>query len=237
MKLTELPKWLCSKIDFNEARKLINNIRADTNKVKSSSGDEKVFNDLNGLINDIQNKKTTRKSTIKKIRDIISDLDQQRQKKITVLQSKMIDVACYLFNVFGLSTQPGRLILPKGIKISKKRFNEILSTVTEAKNNGLETNVDGREVTLDNAESLLKGVGSGKIDQREFKKKYNNIVDDVEKILNGSMLTRNQNKVVEILSLLKELFKEPLYEQPDTTDMLELESEESAEQRGQELKI
>ena len=82
LELTELPKWLSSKNDFNEARKLINDIGADTNKVKSSSGDEKVFNDLNGLINDIQNKKTTRKSAIKKIRNIISDLDQQRQKKV-----------------------------------------------------------------------------------------------------------------------------------------------------------
>ena len=81
LQLIELPKWLTSRNDFNEARKFINNIRADTNKVKSSSGDEKVFNDLNGLINDIQNKKTTRKSAIKKIRNIISDLDQQRQKK------------------------------------------------------------------------------------------------------------------------------------------------------------
>ena len=55
LKLTKLPKWLRSKNDFNEARKLINDIGADTNKVKSSSGEEKVFNDLNGLINDIQN--------------------------------------------------------------------------------------------------------------------------------------------------------------------------------------
>ena len=81
LELTEKPKWLSSKNDFNEARKLINDIGADTNKVKSSSGDEKVFNDLNRLINDIQNKKTKRKSTIKKIRNIISNLDQQRQKK------------------------------------------------------------------------------------------------------------------------------------------------------------
>ena len=65
-KLTELPIWLSSRNDFNEARKLINNIRADTNKIKSSSGNEKVFNDLNELINDMQNKKTTRKSAIKK---------------------------------------------------------------------------------------------------------------------------------------------------------------------------
>ena len=65
-----------SKNDFNEVGKLINNIRADTNKVKSNSGNEKVLNDLNGLINDMQNKKTTRKSAIKKVRDILSDSDQ-----------------------------------------------------------------------------------------------------------------------------------------------------------------
>ena len=69
------------KSDFNEPRKLINDIGIDTNKVRSSSGDEKVFNDLNALINDIQDKKTTRKSAIKEKRNIISDLDQQRQKK------------------------------------------------------------------------------------------------------------------------------------------------------------
>ena len=71
-----------SRNDFNKARKLINDIRGDTNKIKSSSGDENVFNNLNGLMNDIENKKTTRKSAIKKIRGIISDLDQKRQKTV-----------------------------------------------------------------------------------------------------------------------------------------------------------
>ena len=97
--------------------------------------------------------------------------------------------------------------------------------------------MDGREFTLDNAESLLKGRGSGKINKREFKKKYSNIADDLEKMRNRPMPTRSQNKMGEILSLLKELVEEPPYEQPDTTDMPELESEESAEQRGQGLKI
>ena len=77
---------MSSKNDFNEARKLINDIRADTNKVKSSYGSEKVFNDLNRLINHIKNKKTTRKSAIKKISGIVSDLDQQRQKKVLLLK-------------------------------------------------------------------------------------------------------------------------------------------------------
>ena len=57
----------------------------------------------------------------------------------------------------------------------------------------------------------------------------------MEKISDRPMPTRRQNKKVEILSLLKELVEEPPYEQLDTTDMPELESEESAEQKGQGL--
>ena len=44
--------------------------------------------------------------------------------------------------------------------VSKERSNEILSTITKAKNDGLKTNVDGREIPLDIAESLLKGIFS-----------------------------------------------------------------------------
>ena len=46
----------------------------------------------------------------------------------------MIDVVYYLFNSLGISSKPGRLMLPKWVNISEKRFNEILSTVTKAKN-------------------------------------------------------------------------------------------------------
>ena len=55
------------------------------------------------------------------------------------------------------------------------------------------------------------------------------------------MLTRSQYNVVKILSQLKELVEGPPYIQPDTTNILELESEESAAQRrnqqGEGLKI
>ena len=160
-KLIALPKWLSSKNDFNVAIKLIEDIRANTNNVKSSSGDKIVFNNLDKLINDIKNNKTTRKSTIKKIKNIFSNLDQQRQKESTVFQNKMIDVVYYLFNSLGISSQPGRLMLPKWVKVNDERFNEILSTVTKVENDGLKTTVDGREITLDNTESLLKNVGNG----------------------------------------------------------------------------
>ena len=58
---------------------------------------------------------------------------------------------------------------------------------------------------LDNAESLLKGRASRKINRSQFKKEYNNIADDVEIMLQNSMFTSSQNRMVEILSLLGEI--------------------------------
>ena len=197
---------------------------------------------MDKLVNYRKNKKTTRKNTIKKIKKIVSDLDQQRQKESTFFQNNIIDVVYYLFNSLRISSQPGRLMLPKWVKVSEERFNEILSTVTKAKNEGLKTNVDGREITLGNTENLLKDLGNGILDGHEFKNRYNDIANDVKAIVNKSPLTRNQNKMIETLILLKEILKpKKSDEEPNTTDMTELESEESAAKRrnqpGQGLKI
>ena len=70
LKLTALPKCLRSKNDFNEATKLINNIKADT-------------------INDIS-KNLKKEDAIKKMEKSISDLEQLRQKESVVFQNKMI---------------------------------------------------------------------------------------------------------------------------------------------------
>ena len=124
-------------------------------------------------------------------------------------------------------------------KSKRKKINGILSTVTKAKNEGLRTNVDGREITLDNTKKLLKDLGNGILDEHEFKNRYNDIFNDVEAIVNGLITTRNQEKIVEIMSLLKEILKAKSNEQLDTKDMPELESEESAAERRnqQRLKI
>ena len=126
-------------------------------------------------------------------------------------------------------------------KSKRKKINGILSTVTKAKNEGLRTNVDGREITLDNTKKLLKDLGNGILDEHEFKNRYNDIVNDVEAIVNGLITTRNQEKIAEIMSLLKEILKAKSNEQLDTKDMPELESEESAAERrnqqGKGLKI
>ena len=67
-----------------------------------------------------------------------------------------------------------------------------------------------------------------------LKKKYNDIVEDVTKILNKQPLTTNEKNMIKILPQLKEIIKpddKKTDEQPDTTNMPELESEESAEQK------
>ena len=116
----------------------------------------------------------------------------------------MIDVVYYLFNSLGISSQPGRLRLSKWVKVSKEKFNEILSTITKAKNKELRTNIDGKEITLDSTEKLLKDLGNGiLLDEREFKNRYNDIAYDAEVIVNKSPLTRNQAKIIDIILLLK----------------------------------
>ena len=78
----------------------------------------------------------------------------------------------------------------------------------------------------------------------EFKEKYNDIAEGVKKILNKQSVATNEVNMIKILSLLQEIIKpddKKTDEQPDTTNMPELESEESAKQRrnqqGKGLKI
>ena len=93
-----LLKWLKSKNDFNETKRLIDDIRIDMNKVKVSKEDKKVFNDLNRLITGISNNKVKKEDAVERFKKSMSDLDQLRQKK-TVFQNKMIQVVYQLFNL------------------------------------------------------------------------------------------------------------------------------------------
>ena len=106
-----------------------------------------------------------------------------------------------------MSTKSNKLKLPKWVKVSKKKLNEILSIITEAKNNGLKANVVGEKITLDKAWSLLKDISSKKIIRHEFQEKYNNTVNDVDKILNKQPFTTNEQNMIKFVSLLKEIIK------------------------------
>ena len=43
------------------------------------------------------------------MRNIVSDLDQQREKESIAFRNKMIGVVYYLFNSLGISSQPDKL--------------------------------------------------------------------------------------------------------------------------------
>ena len=90
-----------------------------------------------------------------------------------MIRMKMTDLIWYwvlltgFVNIFKYKFLPGELPdelkLPKWVNVSKERFNGILSAIAKGKNDGLKTSAGGREITLDNAESLLKGIASRKI--------------------------------------------------------------------------
>ena len=77
---------------------MIDDIEVDMNKVKVSKEDKKVFNDLNKLIIDINNKKVKKEGAAQRLNNSISDLDQSKKKQGTVLRNKMIQVVYQLFN-------------------------------------------------------------------------------------------------------------------------------------------
>ena len=115
------------------------------------------------------------------------ELTEDKKKRFNYKQFQLDNI---------ISIKSDKLKLPSWVKASKKRFNEILSIITEGKNNGLIADLDGEEITLDKAESLLKGISSKKINRHEFREKYNDIVDNVEKILTKQPLKINEQNMI-----------------------------------------
>lgn len=58
--------------------------------------------------------------------------------------------------------QLDQLILPTCVKITKSRFNEIKSIITNAKNSGLSTKLDDEKITIGDAEIVVKDIASKK---------------------------------------------------------------------------
>ena len=86
-------------------------------------------------------------NTYKSDFDTDNELTENKKKKFNYKQFQLGDI---------ISTKTDELKLPKWIKVSEKRFNEILSAITEAKNNELKVNVDGEEIRPDKAEIFTK---------------------------------------------------------------------------------
>ena len=93
------------KSDFNEAKRLIDDIKIDMNKIKVSKEDKIFFNDFNKLIIDINKNKVIKEDAVERLNKRISDLDQLKQKQNAVFQNKMIHVVYQLFNSFGFNKE------------------------------------------------------------------------------------------------------------------------------------
>ena len=60
----------------------------------------------------------------------------------------------------------------------KKRFNEMKSIVTEAKNNKWKTSVDNKIITVNSIEEFIKDIVSRKLKYEEAKNRYKAIIDN-----------------------------------------------------------
>ena len=143
-----LPEWLESKNDFNETKRLIDDIGVDMNKVKVSKEDKKVFHDFNKLMIDINNNKVKKEDAVERLSKSISDLDQSKKKQSTVVRNKMVQVVYQLFNSFGfdkefepLSSQikseqtEEKMQIPLLFRINKSQFDKLTNNIYDNQNN------------------------------------------------------------------------------------------------------
>ena len=162
----------------------------------------KEFKKLEGVKNETKETKQKKITVLKNASLLYDELVRDYKKEyIQIFKSKDKEwrLKHDYKNLKDLDYQPDKLQPGQSISATKmgksdrNRFDEIQSIVIEAKRNKLKTSADGKEFKLNNAESLLKDISSAKIDGSEFKKRYSNVIDDVETILKLNV-TRNQNK-------------------------------------------
>ena len=144
-------------------------------------------------------------------------------------------------------------------KSKQKRFNKIKNKVQNANNNSLQANPNRKRLfNFNESNKLLQDIEHSRITYEEALKRIHNIRSDIKKIINRESLDLNQVEVINILFMVDEIFtgeiksaksnnedtlevfkektgrkKQDSDEKPDTTDMPELECEQS----GQGLKM
>ena len=136
---------------------------------------------------------------------------------------------------------------------SKDRLNGLRKHILSVKDNELKTNTSANRYNFNGMKKLIKDITNNKITKDDAINKVGKISVYVNKI-KSLRQNKNQNIIVNLNHELRQLFDLPYMvkiddetddetddEQPDTTDMFDLKSEESAEQRrkrkGQGLKI
>ena len=87
-------------------------------------------------------------------------------------------------------------------KVQKSIFNEIKDVITRANESKLITRLEGRNITLKNAEKLLEGMISGKINKKKVRDMCNDIAEDVNK-LNKLKPAESRKKILAIFKQLQ----------------------------------
>ena len=136
------------------------------NKITSVDSKFDIINKFYEDFNKLKGVKVKKKIEIWNIKGEYDPIFKRKDKK---LRLKHIYDNLKDLDYWPDQLQPDKLQLLKPIKVSKERFNDILSTVTEAKKI-IKTSIAKTEYTLRCAESLLKGISSEKIDGCGFKK-------------------------------------------------------------------
>ena len=149
--------------------------------------------------------------------------------------------------------QPDELQLPKWVKVTKKRFDRIKNMVQDAKYNSFQARPNWSSlINFNKSKKLLQGNEYSKIAYVKALKIINNIRSNIIKITNKGILKSSQVEVANILHMIDDIFTGKIKsarvnnevslkifkgkldrkkQEADTTDMPELWSEESAEQK------
>ena len=84
----------------------------------------------------------------------------------------------------------------------KSRLNEIKGVVTRANESKLMARLEKWNITLKNAEKLLEGIISGKINKKKAGDIYNDIAEDINKLKS----TESRRTMLPIFKQLEEIF-------------------------------
>ena len=223
MGVNKLPEWLKSKNDFNEAKKLVGDIRIDMSHVKVGYKDKKVFNDLNRLITDISNNKVKKEDAIKSLEKSIPDLNQLRQEKSTVFHNNMIQVVYQLFNSFGLNKrllllfskkEPDQLRLPDYVKVNYDKFYRIKNNIDN--NKSFTTRIkdkSGKVIIIDtkDAADLIDQITKNRITNNKVKMIFNDEISKSATIIALEKPNNNRTKLLNVFFDLGEVFNERFY--------------------------
>ena len=211
------------------------------------------------LLNDLEEYNPTNVNKIKSKEEtlvIAGKLHNNRDKVI-----KAFENGIFPFNDGFQKKNLSDKTLTDWVKGGKKRFDKIRNKFQNPKNNNLQARPSGKFINFIELNKLIQETAYSKITHEEALERITSIRDDIDKITSQETLTSNQVEVLNTLFMVNEIFtgkikfikensenvlevfeqesnitRQNSVKQADTTDMLDLEDDESAAQEKQVAK-